>query len=1099
MNPNHIVAATDAIRIETEKFRLAQLLSTISASSPFQSLVAALQNPTRAVAVSGLRGSLASIVVAELFKRQGESLLLVCQDDDIDRYENDLPILLGKDALIDFVAEPSLALAALLSGEKRLVVSTPAELCRKVQPRTLAQERILTIKQGECVGYERLEAFLSRNGFVRKDFVEAEGDFAIRGSIVDVFSFGASDAVRIEFFGDEAESIRAMDVNSQLSTEKLSETRIVANLVAPSPESESLLDYLRPESLVVMDDAADYGADVENGEFFKKDDVVSRLGSFRRVEIRKIGAGDVEFGARSQPKFNSNFSEFGRAIRRDAESGKTAIVASTSQKEIDDIVDFLQVEAERDDNGEAETREIVLRALPENFYEGFVFEGVSLYAESDVFGKLHLRKRHKKRKRRQISLRELRALKVGDYVVHEDYGVGAFMGLERVKVGNSEQEAVLIQYDKGDSLYVNLQSLHLLSKHSSAEGAKPALSRLGSDKWKAQKERIKKRLKDIARNLIELYAKRKATKGFAHKPDSVWQREFEAAFIFEETPDQLAAIEAVKADMMSEAPMDRLICGDAGFGKTEVAMRAAFKAVESGKQVAVLVPTTILAHQHYNSFKLRFQNFPVRIEVLSRFVPPKELKRIVADIREGKVDIAIGTHRLVSKDVAFKDLGLLIIDEEQHFGVATKEKLREQFPTVDTLTLTATPIPRTLQFSMMGARDLSIISTPPKNRQPIETIVCEYDEAILQEAILRELGRGGQVFVLNNRIESLDAMGDVVKRLAPRARVGIAHGQMPSKDLEQTMMDFLQKEINVLICTTIIESGLDISNVNTIIINRADTFGLSDLYQLRGRVGRSDRKAYCYLFTPPPSTLSQDALQRLAAIEEFTELGSGFNVALRDLDIRGAGNLLGAEQSGFVYELGFDLYQKILEEAVAELKSTEFQNLFKEAERRKEADEKPCEASFFFSAFIPSFYVESASERFALYEKLSKANSLEDIDRFERELEDRFGKMPDEARYLVAVARLRVQATRLSLARLEIGERKCVFIFPDGETHQAFYQSETFGKILDAIQSSAMKKYQPAFKNEKRLKLEISFERSCKDSPERAIEAAGDVLRLMSS
>jgi transcription-repair coupling factor (superfamily II helicase) len=1097
MNPNHDAPSTEALRIESEKLSLTTFLSRISQAKVFDSLLRILQTPTRKLTVSGLHGSLSSFVIAEIFNRESTPMLLVCNDEDIERYENDLPILLGKKTLIDFTAEPALALSALLSDEKKLILSTPAELCRKVLPKTLSQTRKLTLKQGETIGYTRLEEFLVQNGFTRKEFIEEEGDYAIRGSIVDVFSFDAIDPVRIEFFGDEVDSIRTVDIASQLSKEKLSETELVANLAQSASESESLLDYLRPESLVITDNTADYGADVESPDFFKKDEITRKLQAFRQVEIQKIGKGEIDFASRSQQKFNSNFSEFGKAIRRDVARGLSVVFAATSQKEVKEILEFLEVETEKDAEQEIDTKELVLNTVSENFYEGFVFEGISLYTESDVFGKLHSRKRHKKRKRRQISLRELRALKVGDYIVHEDYGIGVFMGMERIETGNAEQEAVLIQYDKGDKLYVNVQNLHLLSKYSSAEGAKPTLSKLGSEKWNAQKEKIKKRLKDIARNLIQLYAKRKSTQGFAHKPDSIWQREFEAAFIFEETPDQLAAIEAVKQDMMAESPMDRLICGDAGFGKTEVAMRAAFKAVESGKQVAVLVPTTILAHQHFNSFKLRFQNFPVRIEVLSRFVSPKEAKRIAADIKAGQVDIVIGTHRLISKDIEFKDLGLFIIDEEQHFGVAAKEKLREQFPTVDTLILTATPIPRTLQFSMMGARDLSIISTPPKNRQPIETIVHEYDEDILQEAITRELGRGGQVFILNNRINSLDAMFDTVKRLVPKARVAIAHGQMPTKELEQVMLDFLQKELNVLICTTIIESGLDISNVNTIIINRADMFGLSDLYQLRGRVGRSDRKAYCYLLTPPPSTLTQDALQRLATIEEFTELGSGFNVALRDLDIRGAGNLLGAEQSGFVYDLGFDLYQKILEEAVAEIKSTEFQTLFKETETPKEVGAKPCEVTFFFNALIPSFYVESASERFALYEKLSKATTHEAIEHFKNELEDRFGKLPDDVKNLIAVARLRIDATKLSLSRIEIAEKKCVFIFPDGDSNKSFYQSETFGNILDAIQSTEMKKYQPIFKNEKRLKLDITFEQSYKESPELAIKAVRDILGLM--
>lgn len=1099
MNPNRAASSTEALRIESEKISLSTFVSKISRTDKFVALRQSLQKPTKNLTISGLRGSLSSFVIAEIFAQQSAPMLLVCNDEDIEQYENDLPILLGKGILVDFTTEAAQALSALLSDEKKLILSTPAELCRKVLPKTLSQTRKLSIKQGETIGYARLEEFLVKNEFKRKEFVEEEGDFAVRGSIVDVFSFDADEPIRIEFFGDEVDSIRTVDVNSQLSKEKITKTELVANLAQSTLESESLLDYLHPQSLIVTDNAADYGADVESEAFFKKEQIVLKFDLFQQVEIQKIGKGEVDFGARSQPKLNSNFSEFGRAVRRDAENGASIVFASTSQKEAKEIIEFLEAETEREPEQESESegKELLLNIISENFYEGFSFEGVSLYTESDVFGKLHSRKRHKKRKRRQISLRELRALKVGDYIVHEDYGIGVFMGMEQISAGNSEQEAVLVQYDKGDRLYVNLQNLHLLSKYSSAEGAKPALSRLGSEKWSAQKEKIKKRLKDIARNLIQLYAKRKSTQGFAHKPDSIWQREFEAAFIFEETPDQLAAIDAVKRDMTAESPMDRLICGDVGFGKTEVAMRAAFKAVESGKQVAVLVPTTILAHQHFNSFKLRFQNFPVRIEVLSRFVSPKQAKQIAERIQSGEVDIVIGTHRIISKDIQFKDLGLFIIDEEQHFGVAAKEKLREQFPTVDTLVLTATPIPRTLQFSMMGARDLSIISTPPKNRQPIETIVHEYDEDLIQEAISRELGRGGQVFILNNRINSLGEMLDTVKRLVPKARVGIGHGQMPTKELEQVMLDFLQKELNVLICTTIIESGLDISNANTIIINRADTFGLSDLYQLRGRVGRSDQKAYCYLLTPPASTLTNEALQRLATIEEFTELGSGFNIALRDLDIRGAGNLLGAEQSGFVFDLGFDLYQKILEEAVAEIKSTEFQNLFKEAEKQKQAPEKPCEMAFFFNALIPSFYVESASERFALYEKLSKATTHQEIERFKNELEDRFGKLPDDVKNLIAVSTLRIKATQLSLSRVEITEKKCVLIFPDGNINTSFYQSDKFGKILDAVQSPEMKKYQPVFKNEKRLKLDITFEHNYKESPLRAVQAVSDILDLM--
>jgi len=1075
--------------INLEKVSLSSLVEVLNLSVKIQSLLSSLRAGQK-VTLSGLCGSLGSILLAKLFEAKASPMLIVAKDETLQLYEHDLHELVGERSVMDFVRDPALVLSSLMAGEKKIVLSTPSELGRKVLAQDKAAQCRLPIRKGEALGYERVQAFLQSNGFERKDFVEQEGDYAVRGSIIDVFSFGALKPVRIEFFGDEVESIRSFDVNTQLSSSQESETEIVANLVGVADAAESILSYLPPKSLVVTSTFDDEDFGPSDSEYFSRREIEAKLQAFAELQLLSLTRGNFHFEAEPQMRFSSNFHLLAESLKKDAERGVQSVVATASQKELTDVTEFLAAEYATETEEGAPLR---LYTLPLNLYEGFRLGNVSLYTESDVFGKLHVHRRHRRRRRRQISLRDLRALKIGDFIVHEDYGIGIFMGLEKIQVAGAWQECVLIEYEKGDKLYVGLQNLHLLSKYSAGEGSKAKLSRLGSDKWQQQKERVKKRLKDIARNLIELYAKRKMTKGFAAPPDSVWMREFEAAFIFEETPDQLSAIEAVKRDMESPAPMDRLICGDAGFGKTEVAMRAAFKAVEGGKQVAVLVPTTILAHQHFQTFKQRFQNFPTRIEVLSRFVPKSEQKRIIEEIQKGTVDIVIGTHRLVSRDVRFKDLGLLIIDEEQHFGVATKEKLREEFPTVDTLTLTATPIPRTLQFSMMGARDLSIISTPPKNRQPIETIVHEFDQELIRQAIARELARGGQVFFLHNRINTIEQIFDMLKRLFPKARIRIAHAQLPSRELEQIMMDFLDKEIDILICTTIVESGLDISNVNTILINRADTLGLADLYQLRGRVGRSDRKAYCYLLTPPASSLTQEALQRLSAIEEFTELGSGFNVAMRDLDIRGAGNLLGAEQSGYIYELGFDVYQKILEEAVAELKSTEFQNIFKEAEERKAKPNKPTEVTFFFNALIPDYYVESASERFALYERLSKAASEESLAKLSAELQDRFGKLPEECEHLLLVARLRIVATALMISRLEIMEKKCVLTFPEAEDKN-FYEGKIFGAVLEAVSTGALSSYAPVFKNEKRLKLEISFPKNYKDSPKQAVETILSIL-----
>ncbi len=1090
----------ELIHLDVKSLRLTELVDQITHYPEIRALITSLKDGKNCK-ISGNIGSLSTVIISQLHSELNQPILIVCNDETYDLFEYDLLRLVQKSSVFNYVYEPSLTLANLLSQTEGIVISTAMELQKRVVTKAEARKRVIELTKDQTLSYEDLIGFLKSNEFELKDFVEQEGDYALRGSIVDVYAFGLAHPLRLEFFGDSIESIRYFDLNSQLSLEALTEVRIIANLEYENQEDEAqkeqsatLFDYLPKNTLVILDDADSLKFEDETENYENERLIKETFERFQLLKLSETDQVDLALSAAAIPKFNSNFNEFANFVQQSAGKNQKLVFASRSKKELNELVEFVQNAPSNDKRPKSDLAEsISLLSVYENLYQGFEYGGLVVLTESDVFGKLHSHKLHRRRKNRKISLRELRALKVGDYIVHEDYGIGVFQGMEKTKVGGSQQECVLIHYEKGDRLFVNVQNIHLLSKYSSAEGKPPTLSKLGSGKWEASKEKAKKRLKDLARNLISLYAKRKMTKGFAFHEDTVWHREFESAFIFDETPDQISAIEAIREDMQCEAPMDRLVCGDAGFGKTEVAMRAAFKAVEAGKQVAVLVPTTILAHQHFSTFKTRFQNFPVQIEALSRFIPKKEQKKIVKDIGEGKVDITIGTHRLVSKDVRFKDLGLFIIDEEQHFGVGAKEKLREEFPNVDTIVLTATPIPRTLQFSMMGARDLSIISSPPKNRQPVETIIHEYDEEVIKQAISRELGRHGQVFFLHNRVKTIIDLYEVIKQMFPKARIGVAHGQMPTKELETVMMDFMQKELDILVSTAIVGSGLDISNANTMIINRAEMFGLADLYQLRGRVGRSERKAFAYFLTPPLSKLKQDAMQRLAVIEAYTELGSGFSVAMRDLDIRGAGNLLGAEQSGFIFDLGFDMYQKILEEAVTELKSTEFRNIFKEAEAQKQLPHKPCEVAFFFDAHIPAYYVESSSERFAIYERISNAKSFKALESLKSELHDRFGKLPEECLQLLASSEIRLKATEFWLQRLEISPLKCTLILPDAEL-KSFYEGPIFDAILQSVQSDALAKFKPQFNNDKKLKVVISFDESLKKSPEKAIRHTCFVL-----
>jgi transcription-repair coupling factor (superfamily II helicase) len=1072
------------------------LFEIIRQSNPYVLLKKALQEKQSEkksfapIDITGLEGSLPAILSAVLFADQTSSLMVLCSQNSFELYENDFDALLPKESICNTSDELSLSIGAISGGTKSVILSyfedLEVALCKPAE----ARNRILHLKTDKVTGYDTLKRFLETNSFEQREFVEDEGEFSVRGSIIDVFPFGAREPLRIEFFGDTVTSLRIFDINSQLSGKTVAAADLTASFteheISSSKPATSILDYLDPSTVIIIDDTIEFAA-LENHEALS-----AALARFRCIRVLLSSPAAIDFGSGAQKKLSANFRVLASLLQQESGKKRKPLFATSSRREIGELTDFLAEEMMQ--SGGTTLHDVSW--LPLNLHTGFTFGSLDLYTESDIFGKLHTHKVHRKRKIRGISLKDLQKLKVGDYVVHEDYGIGIFKSLETITVGNSEQECVLVEYEGGDQLFVNVQNINLLSKYTASEGSFPSLSKLGSSKWAAKKEKVKGKLRDIAINLIKVYAQRKMKPGFAFAPDSIFMREFEASFIFEETPDQYRAIEEVKKDMEAPHPMDRLICGDAGFGKTEIAMRAAFKAVESKKQVAVLTPTTILAHQHAESFIRRYENFPISIAVLSRFVPRKEQLELLKKIEAGQIDIVIGTHRLVSKDVLFKDLGLLVIDEEQHFGVEVKEKLREQFPSVDTLTMSATPIPRTLQFSMLGARDLSIVSTPPKNRQPVETLITDYDPSLIQSAIRREIQREGQVFFLHNRISGLEEVQHTLRELVPSARIVFAHGQMPSKELEKVMMDFMQKEVDVLISTTIIGSGLDISNANTIIINRADMFGLSDLYQLRGRVGRSDRKAYCYLITPPLHTLKRDAVQRLAVIESFTELGSGFNIALRDLDIRGAGNLLGAEQSGYIHELGFDLYQKMLEETVAELKSTTFSHLFTTDGKPAPKPAKSCDLVFFFDALIPDYYINAIHERFAFYEKISKAPSEQEIDALSTELKDRFGALPEEVSTLLLLTKLKLTASALGLEKIDIQPQTFTLLLP-GQHDEHLANREFFQYLFVSVQEKWMQQYKPGFKMDKKIKLVLHHPASADTTPSVLLQRYTELLKML--
>ena len=917
---------------------------------------------------------------------------------------------------------------------------------------------------------------LDEYGFEQVDYVYEPGQYAMRGSILDVFSFSYEFPYRIDFFGNEVETIRSFDVETQLSKEKLDSIYIVPEMTKGNRTNSSLLDSLPSETLLASKDMAWVKERI--GSIWNEEPIIGDEESFANIEqlraklitgedflhaalgfcrlhfgTRPMGVADatLTFSMEAQPIYHKNFDLVSESFHKYLEDGYTLYILSDVEKQA------TRIRAIFEDRGD----DIPFTSVNKTIHEGFADETlrVCLFTDHQLFDRFHkfnLKSDKARSGKLSLSLKELNQFTTGDYIVHIDHGVGQFGGLVRTEVNGKMQEAIRLIYQNNDIIFVSIHSLHKLSKYKGkGSGEPPKLSKLGTGAWEKMKERTKSKVKDIARDLILLYSKRKQEKGFAYSPDSFMQHELEASFIYEDTPDQMKATADVKADMENDRPMDRLICGDVGFGKTEVAIRAAFKAVSDNKQVAVLVPTTVLAFQHYQTFSERLKDFPCRIEYISRARTAKEIRETLKDLKEGNINIIIGTHRIVGKDVTFKDLGLLIIDEEQKFGVSVKEKLRQLKANVDTLTMTATPIPRTLQFSLMGARDLSSITTPPPNRYPVQTEVERFNPDIIREAINFEMSRNGQVFFINNRIQNIYEMEALVKREVPDARIAVGHGQMEPEKLEKIILDFVNYEYDVLIATSIVESGIDVPNANTIIINNAQQFGLSDLHQLRGRVGRSNRKAFCYLLSPPLSSLTQEARRRLQAIENFSELGSGIHIAMQDLDIRGAGNMLGAEQSGFIADLGYETYQKILEEAVDELKAEEFADLYSNAtENRPDTGSEYVRETYIESdleLMFPPTYIPNDSERVSLYRELDKMEEERDILAFTERLKDRFGKVPKEGKELIRVVRLRRMAKMLGMEKVILKKgQMSIFLVTNPES--PYYESEAFDKLLGFIQ-----------------------------------------------
>lgn len=1078
---------------------LNRLLDLYRTSSRIKEIVEALQAEQLArVQLAGMRGAQEAFVLAGTYLEQPQNYVFIAEDKEQAAYlQNDLSSLFEKKNIHFFpdsfkrpqyfeelnnnnVLQRTEIINKITSSSAagELIITYPEALFEKVVAPEVLQSARLEIIKGENVDVDTIIEILIEYGFTREDFVYEPGQFSIRGGIVDIFSYGNEWPYRIELFDEEVESIRTFDPLTQLSQQNIAAVAIVPNINTKFSQDQkvSLFRVLKKETAIWVKDfqalldklqqsfnkAFEFSKNIsildksERAEIFRDrafirpNEIIEDIESYPifllsdTVQAQPLKfSKTIRFNSKPQPSFNRNFKLLIENLNENTKQRFENYLFTENPKQIERFYSIFE-----DLNAKVQ-----FHPVPKALYAGFIDTDLKLacYTDHQIFERFH---RYKLRqgfsKDKAINVRLLRELEPGDYVTHIDHGIGKYSGLQKIDINGHVQEAVRLVYKNNDLLYVSINSLHKITKYAGKEGEVPKVDKLGSDAWKNLKRRTKAKVKDIAGELIKLYAERRASQGFEFPPDGYLQNELEASFIYEDTPDQLKATNDVKEDMMKAYPMDRLICGDVGFGKTEVAIRGAFKAIMGGKQVAVLVPTTILALQHYQTFKDRLGEFGATVDYVNRFRSAKEKREIYERLKKGEIDLIIGTHALLNKEVGFKDLGLLIIDEEQKFGVAAKERLRSIKVNVDTLTLTATPIPRTLQFSLMAARDLSIIRTPPPNRQPIHTEVRVFSDEVVKEAIYYEVNRGGQVFFVHNRVKSLLDMTALIKRLCPDVEVAFAHGQMDSKKLEQTLIDFINRQYDVLVCTNIIETGLDIANANTIIINNAHQYGMSDLHQLRGRVGRSNKKAFCYLFAPPMSVLTADARKRLRTLEENSDLGSGFDIAMRDLDIRGAGNLLGAEQSGFITDIGYEMYQKILEEAIQELKENEFKDLFQEELSKKQVYVRDVQIDTDTEMHIPDEYVTSIQERLRLYTELDKIETEEGLEQFKVSLRDRFGRIPESVQELFEGLRLRWICKELGFERLILKDNKlrCYFV---ENPQSAFYESDAFQQLFQYI------------------------------------------------
>jgi len=1052
------------------------------------------------ISIEGLEGSGRSVVSdAILQNHKGFHLFILSDKEEAAFFYNDLVQLNKRASNIFFyphsykvpyqfeeidnanVVSRAEVMDRVNRGNNSVIVTYPRALFEKVITKRQFAKNILEIKSGVEYSIDFINELLIEHEFEKVDFVYEPGQFAVRGGIVDIFSFSNDEPYRVEFFGDEVESIRTFNPVNQLSIKTLTRFSVVPNVQRFKSEEkrETFLEFVPNKTVVWMKDyksiqgtldeeykkaieiynnlpesAVSHTPPIEL--YFEKNQFAAQIEQYRTVEFGTtsyLGAGaeqsfEISFNQKVQPAFNKNFELLIEDFKGKEQDRFTNMIVSSQAKQIERIYSIF------------EDLKSSVQFVTLNFAltEGFVDHDLKFtcYTDHQIFERYHrFRLKEGYRKNQQaLTLKEIYNLQKGDYVTHIDHGIGKFSGLELIDVNGKPQETIRLVYKDNDVLYVSIHSLHRISKYTGKDGTQPKMNKIGSPQWNKTKQKTKAKVKEIAYDLIQLYAKRKQESGFAFSPDNYLQTELEASFVYEDTPDQLKATIAVKEDMESQSPMDRLVCGDVGFGKTEIAIRAAFKAVCDSKQVAVLVPTTILSLQHYKTFKKRLEGFPCTVDYVNRFRSQKQITQSLKDLKEGKTDIIIGTHKLVSEKVKFHDLGLMIIDEEQKFGVGVKDKLKTFKATVDTLTLTATPIPRTLQFSLMGARDLSIINTPPPNRQPVDTEIIGLNEEIIRDAVSYEVQRGGQVYFVHNRVQNIHEVAGMIQRLCPGVRIGIGHGQMDGKKLEQIMVGFMDNQYDVLIATTIIESGIDVPNANTIIINQAQNFGLSDLHQMRGRVGRSNKKAFCYLIAPPLHLLPSDSRKRLEAVAQFSDLGSGFNIAMRDLDIRGAGNLLGGEQSGFISDIGFEMYQKILNEAVQELREEEFKHLYTED---KSVDEmefvQDCILETDLELLIPDTYVNQVAERLMLYQELDNTKNREELENYKAGLQDRFGEIPDVVNELIRSIELRWLAKEIGFEKLVIKSNKMIGYFVSKQD-SPYYQSSKFTKVLGFIQTN---------------------------------------------